>query len=152
MKSSRNETVKNSVGRALFVALSVLLQVAWIVGLVLLLNDYYYAISLITSVLAFLVVLNLYGKQMTGPTPGFCHAKMMLCDGETAAVGTINLDYRSLYLHFENGVFLYDCKAVEDVGKDFVETFAQCREVTKDYRGRKLGLGRTLLRLFAPLM
>lgn len=67
MKSSRNETVKNSVGRALFVALSVLLQAAWIVGLVLLLNDYYYAVSLITSVLAFLVVLNLYGKQMTGP-------------------------------------------------------------------------------------
>ena len=72
MKSSRNETVKNSVGRALFVALSVLLQVAWIVGLVLLLNDYYYAISLITNVLAFLVVLNLYGKQMTGPMKASC--------------------------------------------------------------------------------
>ena len=92
------------------------------------------------------------GVRIFEYTPGFCHAKMMLCDGETAAVGTINLDYRSLYLHFENGVFLYNCKAVEDVRKDFVETFAQCREVTEDYRGRKLGLGRTLLRLFAPLM
>lgn len=67
VNSCRTKTVKNSMGRALFVAISVLLQLAWIMGLVLLLNDYYYAVSLATSVLAFLVVLNLYGKQMTGP-------------------------------------------------------------------------------------
>lgn len=389
VNSCRTKTVKNSMGRALFVAISVLLQLAWIMGLVLLLNDYYYAVSLATSVLAFLVVLNLYGKQMTGPmkaswiifilffpvmglciylmfgrpnctrvmrrrferlekrtegllgdgeavlaqveqedrgianqlrylahrvgfpggynladeyfnlthpfgwwkdtglkltgdavpsltvmfltmwngvketdgdfapyfpsvpyqareggivapyadsplddervgetvylnmvkqakdyvyiitpylilddeliseltlaamrgvevriitpgipdkklvyqvtrsyygclvdrgvrifeyTPGFCHAKMMLCDGETAAVGTINLDYRSLYLHFENGVFLSRCGAVEDIRADFLNTFDQCREVTEDYQGKKLTLWQTLLRLFAPLL
>lgn len=92
------------------------------------------------------------GVRIFEYTPGFCHAKMMLCDGETAAVGTINLDYRSLYLHFENGVFLYRCNAIEEIRKDFDKTFEQCREVTGDYRGKKLGLGRTMLRLFAPLM
>lgn len=85
-------------------------------------------------------------------TPGFCHAKMVLCDGETAAVGTINLDYRSLYLHFENGVFLSRCSALEDIRRDFLDTFERCREVTKKYQGKKLTLWQSLLRLFAPLM
>ena len=92
------------------------------------------------------------GVRIFEYTPGFCHAKMMLCDGETAAVGTINLDYRSLYLHFENGVFLSRCGAVEDIRADFLNTFAQCREVTEDYQGKKLTLWQTLLRLFAPLL
>ena len=67
-------------------------------------------------------------------------------------VGTINMDYRSLYLHFENGVFLSRCGAVEDIRADFLNTFAQCREVTEDYQGKKLTLWQTLLRLFAPLL
>lgn len=92
------------------------------------------------------------GVRIFEYTPGFCHAKMMLCDGETAAVGTINLDYRSLYLHFENGVFLSRCGAVEDIQADFLNTFAKCREVTEDYQGKKLTLWQTLLRLFAPLL
>lgn len=92
------------------------------------------------------------GVRVFEYTPGFCHAKMMLCDGETAAVGTINLDYRSLYLHFENGVFLSRCGALEDIRKDFLQTFDQCREVTEDYKGKRLTFWQTLLRLFAPLM
>ena len=79
LDSSRTKRVKNSVGRALFVAVSVLLQAVWIVGLGLLLNDYYYVVSLVTSLLAFLVVLNLYGQQMTGPLcPG--HGRVHLFD------------------------------------------------------------------------
>ena len=92
------------------------------------------------------------GVRVFEYTPGFCHAKMMLCDGETAAVGTINLDYRSLYLHFENGVFLSRCSALGDIRKDFLQTFEQCREVTEDYKGKRLTFWQTLLRLFAPLM
>ena len=95
------------------------------------------------------------GVRMYEYTPGFVHAKEMLCDGETAAVGTINLDYRSLYHHFENGAFLYNCSAIEDIRRDFDETLTQCREVTADYSGKRSAVLRgkqCLLRLFAPLM
>ena len=88
-------------------------------------------------------------------TPGFCHAKQCLCDGEIASIGTSNLDYRSLYHHFENNVLLYDCDAVTQMAQDFEDTFSQCREVTDQYRtGRKayLMLWQCILRLFAPLM
>ena len=88
-------------------------------------------------------------------TPGFCHAKMSIVDDLMATCGTINLDYRSLYHHFENGCLYADCKAVMDTKKDFEETFAQCEEVTERYksgRGAFLRLGQLLLRLAAPLM
>ena len=88
-------------------------------------------------------------------TPGFVHAKQCLCDGRLATVGTSNLDYRSLYLHFENDVLLYGCDAVGDIRMDFENTFAKCEEVTEKYRsGRSaaLRLGQYILRLFAPLM
>ena len=49
-------------------------------------------------------------------TPGFCHAKMSVADDCMATCGTINLDYRSLYHHFENGCFMADCDAVLDIG------------------------------------
>lgn len=54
-------------------------------------------------------------------------------------VGTINLDYRSLYLHFENGVFLYDCEAIKDIKADFDGLFPICQEVTEEYQERPLG-------------
>ena len=50
-------------------------------------------------------------------TPGFLHAKTWLVDGKTAVVGSINLDYRSLYLHFECAALLYGCAALADVGE-----------------------------------
>ena len=95
------------------------------------------------------------GVRIYEYTPGFLHAKQMLVDGETAAVGTINLDFRSLYLHFENGVFLHDCSAIQDIRRDFEATFPLCREVTKEYGGRRvirLRVFQNLLRLFAPLL
>lgn len=88
-------------------------------------------------------------------TPGFCHAKQCVCDDEAAVVGTINLDYRSLYLHFENGTFLYDCPAVADIKTDFDAVFPVCEEVTERYksgRSRVLRIGQCILRLFAPLL
>ena len=88
-------------------------------------------------------------------TPGFCHAKMSIADDLVATCGTINLDYRSLYHHFENGCLYADCEAVMDTKRDFEETFAQCREVTDFYasgRGAIMRLGHMLLRLAAPLM
>lgn len=95
------------------------------------------------------------GVRIFEYTPGFCHAKQMLCDDMTASIGTSNLDYRSLYLHFENNVLLYGGEAVEQVAADFDALFPQCREVTDLYRsGRSatLRLMQYILRLFAPLM
>ena len=95
------------------------------------------------------------GVRIYEYTPGFCHAKMCICDGQVASVGTSNLDYRSLYHHFENNVLLYGCAAVEDIAKDFEEIFSQSRDVTEQYRqGRSaaLRIWQCILRLFAPLM
>ena len=88
-------------------------------------------------------------------TPGFCHAKMSVADDCMATCGTINLDYRSLYHHFENGCFMADCDAVLDIRRDFQETMRECRDVTEKYRtGRSayLRLGQLLMRLFAGLL
>ena len=95
------------------------------------------------------------GVRIYEYSPGFCHAKQMLCDGMTASVGTSNLDFRSLYLHFENNVLLYGGSAVEQMGRDFEELFRQCEEVTEKYRSgrsRALRLGQYILRLFAPML
>ena len=95
------------------------------------------------------------GVRIYEYTPGFCHAKQCICDGRIATVGTSNLDYRSLYHHFENNVVLYGCDAVKDIAADFERTFPQCREVTDSYRAGRGAVLRTwqyILRLFAPLM
>ena len=88
-------------------------------------------------------------------TPGFCHAKQCICDGRLASIGTSNLDYRSLYHHFENNVLLMGCDAVKDIAADFEALFPQCGEVTEQYRegrGAVLGTWQYILRLFAPLL
>ena len=95
------------------------------------------------------------GVRIYEYTPGFCHAKQCICDGRIATVGTSNLDYRSLYHHFENNVVLYGCDAVGEIAADFERIFPQCREVTEDYRAGRGAMLRTwqyILRLFAPLM
>ncbi len=95
------------------------------------------------------------GVRIFEYTPGFCHAKQCICDGEIATVGTSNLDYRSLYHHFENDVLLYGCDAVKDIAQDFEDLFPQCEEVTERYRtGRRATLmtWQCILRLFAPLI
>ena len=88
-------------------------------------------------------------------TPGFCHAKVCLCDGTIASVGTSNLDYRSLYHHFENNVLFTGCDAIKEVAADFEDMFRKCTEVTEKYRtgrGAMLQLWQCILRLFSPLL
>lgn len=87
--------------------------------------------------------------------PGFLHAKQCICDGKSAVVGTINLDYRSLYFHFENAVFFTNTKTVNDVKEDFDKTLERCTEVTEDYMHEPIGVKRLLyqiLKLFSPLV
>ncbi len=96
-----------------------------------------------------------HGVRIYEYTPGFCHSKVMLCDGQLASVGTSNLDYRSLYHHFENDVLIGSCAAIQAIRADFDETFPQCSEVTEKYRsgrGAFLGIWQCVLRLFAPLV
>lgn len=96
-----------------------------------------------------------HGVRIYEWTPGFCHAKMSVADDKMATCGTINLDYRSLYHHFENGCFLADCDAVLEIRDDLIHTMGESREVTEQYKeGRSAGLrlGQLILRLFAELL
>lgn len=87
-------------------------------------------------------------------TPGFIHSKTFVSDDRTATVGTTNMDFRSLYLHFECGVWMYDSTAVMEVKEDFLKTLEVCQEITEaDCKGGILKrLGQDILRIFAPLM
>lgn len=92
------------------------------------------------------------GVRIFEYTPGFCHAKMCICDDKVATVGTINLDYRSLYHHFENGVLMYDTCVIPEIKDDFEAMFKAGREVTRFYAPDKLEWGKTFLRLISPLL
>lgn len=87
-------------------------------------------------------------------TSGFVHGKNLIVDGRFATVSSINLDFRSLFLHFEHGVFLCDSSSVVEMESDFLETMSQSREVflgEESYHVGKEWL-RKVLRLFSPLM
>ena len=94
------------------------------------------------------------GVRIFEYTPGFCHCKMSVADDVLATCGTINLDYRSLYHHFENGCLYYGCDAVADTKADFEWMFDQSREVTEDYLDLKahIRFWHLILRLASPLM
>ncbi len=95
------------------------------------------------------------GVQVYQYTPGFTHAKVMLVDREIATVGTVNLDFRSLYLHFECGVWMYKSRITQDIYEDFERTLEQCHEMTLDEFKKMNWIQRlwcALLRLFAPLL
>ena len=88
-------------------------------------------------------------------TPGFVHAKMFLADDEIATVGSVNLDYRSLQLHFENGCLIYRNHIIEDIMDDFNKTFQKCRQVNLtmcDNRPVYYKLAGQILKIIAPLM
>ena len=96
-----------------------------------------------------------HGVRVYEWTPGFCHAKMSIVDDCMATCGTINLDYRSLYHHFENGCFMADCQAVVEIKNDLIRTMGECRDVTDQYctgRSAYLRLGQLFMRLFAGLL
>jgi cardiolipin synthase len=87
-------------------------------------------------------------------TPGFIHSKIMIVDGEVASIGTVNLDFRSLYLHFECGTMLYGSSAVIEAKNDFLATLAECKEFCPE--DCRHGVFRRLLgsfmRLISPLL
>lgn len=94
------------------------------------------------------------GVKIYEYTPGFVHSKVFISDDISCVVGTINLDYRSLYLHFENAVFLYDSSKVFDVKYDFIKTLNKCKRINEDEA--EFSLVKTILvgalRIFASLM
>ncbi len=95
------------------------------------------------------------GVKIYEYTPGFVHAKVFVSDAREAVVGTINLDYRSLYHHFECATYLYEADCIPDIEADFQEMLAKCRQVTMEtVRKEKITiklLGR-LLKAVAPLL
>lgn len=95
------------------------------------------------------------GVKLYEYTPGLVHAKVFVSDDEKAVVGTINLDYRSLYHHFECATYLYQKPCIADIETDFEDTLSKCREVTPEtIRNEKLGyklLGGAM-KVIAPLM
>lgn len=86
--------------------------------------------------------------------PGFVHAKSYLTDDTCAMIGTINLDYRSLVHHFENGVWMYQCDAVRALKADMEDMFGKCIEVTTDMLKTNLlqRFIRAVVRIFAPML
>ena len=87
--------------------------------------------------------------------PGFIHAKCFVCDDEAAVVGSINLDYRSLYLHFECGVWMYRCSAVMQVKKDVLDTISASEEIKREFlekQNKFVTFWQNVLRLLAPML
>ena len=88
-------------------------------------------------------------------TPGFIHAKTLVVDDDKAIVGTINFDYRSLFLHSENAVFMYKVDCIKDIKKDLENTIHQSKEITLEMALSSplyKRLLRFLLRLFASAL
>lgn len=95
------------------------------------------------------------GVKIYEYTPGFIHSKTYVSDDEYGVVGTINMDYRSLYLHFECGVWLYKTNSLNQIKNDFIDTLKVCKQITgEDFEGIQWyrALADTILRIFAPLM
>lgn len=95
------------------------------------------------------------GVKIYEYTPGFIHAKSFAVDDRFGTVGSVNLDYRSLFLHFENGALLLDNGAVRDIKTDFLETLSLCQPYTlEDCQKVPLAVRifRSILRVFAPLL
>ena len=86
--------------------------------------------------------------------PGFIHAKSYLADGVYGMIGTINLDYRSLVHHFEDGVWMYRCPALEDLKRDMDSTLLSSVEITPDMlkTGPLTRFLRAVVRIFAPML
>lgn len=97
------------------------------------------------------------GVKISEWLPGFVHAKVFVVDDSEAVVGTINLDYRSLYHHFENAVWMKDAACIPAIEKDFQKTLEFCRDVepTREsiWEGNVLlHLAGILLKVIAPLL
>lgn len=95
------------------------------------------------------------GVKIYEYTPGFIHSKIFAVDDRLGTVGTVNMDYRSLYLHYENGVVVYDPNIVEKIRDDFLDTQSKSQQITEEMCRRVpiyQRAFRAILRIFAPLM
>ena len=106
-----------------------------------------------TQTSSFFEVLTKGGVKIYTFTKGFVHSKVFISDDVRSVVGTINMDYRSLYLHFENGIYMEKVKEIKKVKEDFDKTFKECRELKeKDVKvGFFKNIWQAILRLLAPL-
>ena len=94
------------------------------------------------------------GVKIYEYTPGFVHAKGCICDDKLAVLGSVNLDYRSLFLHFECSSIFYDSSIIKTFKADILETQSKCRQRTLEDTKRGF-FGRLIdgvLRIFAPLL
>ena len=88
-------------------------------------------------------------------TPGFMHAKTFVVDDEYGVVGSINLDFRSLYLHYECGVWLYKTESIKSMKDDYLKTLKRCHKVTMEECKNTSSIRKVLrliIRMFAPLL
>ena len=94
------------------------------------------------------------GVQIYEYTPGFVHAKVFTSDDRKAVVGTINMDYRSLYLHMECAVLMVGCSALDKLKLDCIVTMEKSHRVTlQDCKNRKHSLiWQAILRTISPLL
>ena len=95
------------------------------------------------------------GVKIYEYTPGFVHAKVFVSDMAEAVVGTINLDYRSLYHHFECATYMYRTGCIRDIEDDFQATLAKCRQVTAEtirHEKWRVKLAGRLMKAVAPLL
>ena len=94
------------------------------------------------------------GVKIYEYTPGFVHAKAFIADDKIAGIGTVNLDYRSLFLHFECNAVFYKSDMIPELKRDFLDTQSQCVEktVVDMKKGLLHKLGDNLLRVIAPLL
>ena len=94
------------------------------------------------------------GVKIYEYSPGFVHAKAVIADDKVAAIGTVNLDYRSLFLHFECNSLFYKADIIETLKEDYMSTLEECRERTLDNinNGKIYRLIDNILRVIAPLL
>lgn len=106
-----------------------------------------------TQTTSFFKILYYNGVKIHKYTKGFVHAKVFLSDDIRSVVGTINLDYRSLYLHFENGIYMENVDEIKNIKEDFNKTFNEsCLLNEKDVKvGFFKNLWQAILRLVAPM-
>ncbi len=97
-------------------------------------------------------LLQTAGVEIYEFTPGFIHGKNVIVDGVFASTGTINLDFRSLFLHFENAVWLWHSPCIAQMEQDFQETLARSQKMPLEKHNKITGLFRSVLQIFSPFM
>ena len=111
--------------------------------------------------LVYMVTQSYYGELVKAGvkiyqyTPGFIHAKTVVVDDSVATVGTINFDYRSLYLHFECGVWMFNAGTIYEIKEDYKKTLEVCDQITMEEISNTSSVkkfGQSVLRLVAPLL